>query len=349
MKTIANRYKIKKSIAKGGMGDIVSCKDLHLDRDVVMKTLHDGVDINRLIDEQRALAKLRSKHVVQLYDIVTIPSAGKSYPAIIIEFIDGENLSIGTCSVDEQYFHTIWQIACGLADIHAAGIVHRDIKPSNIRRDKEGIIKILDFGLSRSNEDALTHSVIGTPIFMAPELWKNNAISFNSAIDVYAFSITCLTLLSKTIPPSLTNRPPTQPSWNNFLSYFSNAPIDIIKLLYQSLDSDPSTRPNINEICNALARHILKDRHRATVIMDGKIHTLDCNNRKITLNANIGSLVINYDGLDFKVTSASGSVFINNSNALVGQSVPGCCVLTFGTGNNRRFVTFDISNPEVMP
>jgi len=59
--------------------------------------------------------------------------------------------------------------------------------------------------------------------------------------------------------------------------------------------------------------------------------------------------VIEYDGFEFRVTSAAGTVFLNNTLATAGNIVPGCGVITFGTGQNRRFVTFDLANPEVMP
>jgi hypothetical protein len=105
------------------------------------------------------------------------------------------------------------------------------------------------------------------------------------------------------------------------------------------------------EVQSLLARHLLKDQHRSLVVMTGQTHVLDKSNRKISLDAGtVGSLAIEYDGLDFKVSSASGSVYFNNSSAQVGEVVPGCCVITFGApGANRRFVTFDVSHPEVMP
>jgi hypothetical protein len=99
-----------------------------------------------------------------------------------------------------------------------------------------------------------------------------------------------------------------------------------------------------------LAKYLLKDQHRALVVMNGQAHLLDRNNRKVTLTAGtVGSLAIEYDGLDFKVSNASGAVYFNNTPAQVNGIVPGCCVITFGNGVNRRFVTFDVSHPEVMP
>ncbi|MBV6851279.1 hypothetical protein [Xanthomonas euvesicatoria] len=74
------------------MGEVIFCEDLHLQRKVVLKHLQAGVEARRLLDEQKALSKLRSKHVVQLYDIVNIPGVGGPMPAIVLEFIDGETL-----------------------------------------------------------------------------------------------------------------------------------------------------------------------------------------------------------------------------------------------------------------
>ncbi|MPT40257.1 MAG: serine/threonine protein kinase [Achromobacter sp.] len=330
------------------MSEVQFCEDLHLQRHVVLKRLQPGIEARRLLDEQKALSKVRSKHVVQLYDIVTILEHGTEYPAIVLEFIDGNTLEIGKFLPDLSYLNLIWQIACGLNDIHEHGIIHRDIKPGNIKIDGEGVVKILDFGLSRSNADAKTRSIIGTPLFMAPEQWGHQSITFDSSIDVYAYAITCLALLTNEIPISLTKHPPSQPSWDSFSAPFAGIPKQIIDILYQCL-ATRNDRPAMQDVKNLLARQLLKNRHRATVVLNGTTNTLDCNNRTIALNAKIGNLTIEYDGIDFKVTKVSGAVYINNTAVFVGAVVPGCCVLTFGDSGPRTFVTFDISNPEVMP
>src|SRR5579862_1874206 len=142
---IANRYVPTGNIAAGGMGEIIECTDSHLQRRVIIKRLQAGVEERRLIDEQKALAKLRSKHVVQLFDIINLSDGKKLDKAIVIEFIEGANLDVGSFTVSREYLHVLWQIACGLTDIHQAGVIHRDIKLNNIRRDKEGVVKIIDF------------------------------------------------------------------------------------------------------------------------------------------------------------------------------------------------------------
>lgn len=346
---IANRYKTLDNSDRGGMGEVIFCEDLHLQRQVVLKHLQAGVESRRLLDEQKALSKVRSKHVVQLYDIVNIQGGVAQQPAIVLEFIDGDILQVGSFSANQDYLNLIWQISCGLADIHSHGIIHRDIKPGNIKIDSEGVVKIIDFGLSRNNANAETKSIIGTPIFMAPELWGDHTIAFDSSIDVYAFGVTCLALLTDEPPLSLRNRPPSQPTLADFSAPFTGVPSEITNILFQCLAADRRDRPSMQVIKNLLEKHLLKDRHRATVVLNGVANTLDHKNRRISLNATVGSLTIEYDGLAFNVTQVVGAVYINNTSVNVGAIVPGCCVLTFGNGGVRKFVTFDVSNPEVMP
>ncbi|MBB4725244.1 MULTISPECIES: serine/threonine protein kinase [Xanthomonas] len=331
------------------MGEVIFCEDLHLQRKVVLKHLQAGVEARRLLDEQKALSKLRSKHVVQLYDIVNIPGVGGPMPAIVLEFIDGETLGGASFAVDGNYLKVLWQISCGLSDIHSQGIIHRDIKPGNIKIDGEGVVKILDFGLSRNNADAATRNIIGTPMFMAPELWDDQAIVFDSSIDVYAFGVTSLALITGALPAELRRRPPGPPDWDDFREFFVGMPEEISRILYRCLAVESGNRPSMSDIRVLLGKYLLKDRHRATVVLNGVVNTLDRSNRRITLNATVGNLTVEYDGLNFNVTQVAGDVYINNTPAVTGMIVPGCCVLTFGNGRARKFVTFDVSNPEVMP
>lgn len=348
---IANRYTPTGSTAAGGMGEIIECVDTHLQRPVIIKRLQKGIEERRLLDEQKALAKLRSKHVVQLYDVVQLTDKKNQEIAIVLEFIKGENLQIGSYKPNRNYIHTLWQIASGLRDIHEAGVIHRDIKPSNIRLDKEGVIKIIDFGLARSQDTAETRSIIGTPVFMAPELWGDKTISFDASVDVYAFGATALALLNTSAPRELAQQPPMSISLPALSASLPGLSAPTAALVHRCLDHRPAYRPTMSEVRSILQQQLLENQHRALVVFDGNIHHLNSNNRKISVNAGaVGSLGIEYNGAEFIVISASGAVFLNNTVAKVGNIVPGCCVITFGNqGQSRRFVTFDTSTPEVMP
>ncbi|GAB4358080.1 MAG: serine/threonine-protein kinase [Kiloniellaceae bacterium] len=348
---IADRYEPTGSASTGGMGEVIECIDRHLDRRVVVKRLQTGIEERRLLDEQRALAHLRSKHVVQLFDIVKLRDRGNEEKAIVLEYIEGKNLEPNSYAADHSYLKVLWQIAAGLQEIHDAGVIHRDIKPNNIRLDKEGIVKIIDFGLARSSDNAKTQNIIGTPVFMAPELWKDPTINFTKAIDVYAFAATAVALLNAQIPRALAMRPPGSVQISTLASCLKGLPANIVKTIHQCLDPKPENRPSMREVKESISKNLLQNKHRALVVMGSQSHYLDAKNRKISLKAGtVGSLTIAYDGLDFKVDAASGAVYLNNFAAKTGAQVPGCCVITFGDHSQGRvFVTFDVSNPEVMP
>lgn len=349
---IPDRYVFSGKSIKGGMGEVRVYSDTHLEREVVLKILKNGEDQRRLLDEQKALLQLRSKHVVQLYDIVEIDTDSSPKKALVLEYINGADLEFGIFDVNVRYLTVLWQISCGLAEIHEAGIIHRDIKPANMRLDESGVLKIFDFGLSRNfGADAHTISAIGTPVFMAPELWKKTNVSFDQAVDVYAFAITALCLLKGASAPSELSEFPPKPIASGRLSTslrgLSN---EIIELLESCLRHDPSERPTSAVLESVLKRHLLKGKHRALLVANGKTYELHSNSANANVSIEpLGAIGINYNGLQFIVTSKSGTITVNNKSIEIGYELPACCVITFGASSSRRFITFDVSNPEVLP
>lgn len=346
---LPSRYELSGGSSGGGMGDIYFCSDKHLQREVVLKLLKDGEDERRLLDEQKALIQLRSKHVVQLFDVVTV-NDGHDKTALVLEYIDGKNLAIGGYVPGDVFLKILWQIACGLADIHAAKVIHRDIKPDNIRVDGSGVVKILDFGLARrEGADAKTKSIIGTIGYMAPELWGGATISFDASIDVYAFGVTALALLNAKPPKEIFERPPEPVAAGALSALVGSLPDDIVLMLERCLGYKAADRPTMREVEEVLRQHLLKDKHRALVVMSGKAHHLNAASRRMKLTYGaIGTVEIGYDGFRFSVLAFSGVVSINNKSVTVGTVLPDCCVITFGAAPARTFVTFDVSNPEVM-
>lgn len=348
---LPDRYEATGATSGGGMGDIHECNDTHLNRRVVLKILKDGEESRRLLDEQKALIKIRSKHVVQLFDVISVGNSDKKQTALVLEHIDGHDLTIGSLKADQHYLKTIWQIACGLFEIHQNGIIHRDIKPNNIRIDASGIVKILDFGLARSSGfEAVTRSVIGSPPFMAPEQWGFITVSFDQAVDVYAFGVLALALLYTDLPNELMSRPPTALPKGTLAPLKGTLPDEVVDILERCLCYESKYRPLISEVETALRRHLLKGRHRALIVLGAKTHEINMASPTATVRYKVvNSIGIIYNGVTFNVASIAGTVGVNNRNLKIGDEFPDCCVIAFGQKGDRSFATFDISNPEVMP
>jgi len=348
---IGNRYETNGSSLRGGMSVVLQCKDNVLDRKVAIKILPGGADQRRIRDELAALFKMRSKHVVQVYDVLTIDANDL---AIVQEFIEGDDLfEAAPPTSAAQYFKLIWQIAAGIADIHDVGVIHRDIKPNNIKIDSEGLVKIFDFGLARyEGRDAATMGFVGTPGFAAPELHRKRRVEFTLSVDVYAFGATALYLGLRNLPGNLREQPP-RPSGDD---YFTALPFNIeneLRLMLNAcLDKDSANRPHIHDIRDTLAKYLLQNQHKALVVFQGKASYLDVTNRSVNLRlSSMGEVQIIYDGFAFLIQSVSGDVFLNNRRVTVGDALPGACVIALGSPdqtNRRRYITFDLSHPEIV-
>ncbi|CAG0958073.1 partial Serine/threonine-protein kinase PrkC, partial [Anaerolineales bacterium] len=171
MINLPKRYTPLGDSDSGGFSKVIYCTDNHLDRKVAIKFIQDENEKKLILKELRALLKMRSKHVVQVYDIV---KGENDSLGIVEEFIEGDLLwdSDYPQQSADNYLKTLWQIASGIADIHKAGVIHRDIKPNNMKLDAEGIVKIFDFGLAKQEGlDAKTKGFKGTYGFAAPELF----------------------------------------------------------------------------------------------------------------------------------------------------------------------------------
>jgi serine/threonine-protein kinase len=350
MRDIPARFKPDGRHKGGGMGSVVFCDDSHLDRKVAIKFIIEPRNRRRMLDELRALLKMRSKHVVQVYDIVT---DGDDL-GIVQEYIDGEDLSESDAPQvsGDAYFKTLWQIASGIADIHEIDVIHRDIKPNNMRVDREGIVKIYDFGLAREvGVNAETKGFVGTYAYAAPELYRSEKVRFTKAVDVYAFGVTARFLVDKTMPSELRTIPPKLDGISFFSGLPFRLPTSVRSILQRCLEEDPQARPDMSDVRDELARHLLKDKHQALVVFGDESSFLNSANREVILDLpGIGRLKIEYDGLYFRVVEVSGEVFINNRLAKVGSSLPGSCVVALGAPDrrNRKFITFDLSNPEIV-
>ena len=343
--------------AAGGQGRVIICDDKNLDRKVAVKFLQPGVDEKRILDEVRALQKIRSKHVVQMFD-VTRTSPG-NHMGIVQEFLPGPDLrefAKGKPTV-RQYLLALYQLASGLEDVHAHGLIHRDIKPSNVRYDQEHILKIFDFGLSRPDDgnENVTQGFRGTPGYAAPELYVTGHVTFTPAIDVYAFGATALALAKGKLPSEFFETPPRAEDWTRlgFGTLPFGVPSGVAVILDQCLATAPGRRPTLRQVRECIHGHLVEGQHRALLAhVQGTVVCDSANpNVSITKNSIGAKIEVRYDGFVFSVSSVQGDCYINNAMAAVGDAIPGSCVITLGSPSlktARLFVTIDISQPEVV-
>jgi tetratricopeptide (TPR) repeat protein/predicted Ser/Thr protein kinase len=195
--TRLGRYVLGDLLGSGGMGKVFRARDEALDRDVAIKLIRSGLDVETLQREAFALAHLSHPNVVRVFDLGR--SAADDGVFVVMELVRGMPLQrwlaaeTRPCAAILAMFE---QIARGLAATHDAGIVHGDVKPSNVIVDERGEAKLLDFGLSRIVEGAASTGdggrsditvVGGTPGYMAPEQLEGAAC--DALGDQYAFCV----------------------------------------------------------------------------------------------------------------------------------------------------------------
>jgi len=202
-------YRIESKLGAGGMGVVYKAVDSRLDRSVAIKVLGSSAFSadreKRFVQEAKAASSLNHANIVTIYDIDTQEIDGKPIHYIAMEYVAGETLDhvIGRKGLGVRTaIKYASQIADALAAAHAAGIVHRDLKPSNVIVTPQGVVKILDFGLAKLNDEAqadafaetvhgdaasLTEegTILGTVAYMSPEQADGKRVDARS--DIFSF------------------------------------------------------------------------------------------------------------------------------------------------------------------
>jgi eukaryotic-like serine/threonine-protein kinase len=351
---LPSRYLPTKERMDGGQGYVYVCKDVYLDRKVAIKVMKAKGDATALKHELSALCEIRSRHVAQVYDLVS--SKGGTL-GLIQEFVPGANLEEYAAKnkiSPEEYLKILYQIACGLADIHGHGKVHRDVKPRNLKFDAENIVKILDFGfVSDLSVKDDTTKARGTGGFLGPEFFSTPPVRFSAAADTYAFGATAWSLGSSgELPDSLLEEPPQSVKrMPSFCDLRIALPEEIVAVLDATLHPKPSKRPQMKTIALAIERRLLFGRHRALISEGRKKFDLHKAGTSAKLTSGNDLMSVSYDGLKFAVAEVSGDAYINNIRAVQGSELPKSCVVTLGApsaGPYRTFVAIDTSHPEVV-
>jgi serine/threonine protein kinase len=202
------RYRVRRELGRGGMGAVYLGLDDQLERKVALKVIlpEFGIDPSvreRFLREARAAAKVKSDHVVTIFDV----GVDRDVPFIAMEFLQGATLADyvkkrGRVGV-EQALRVTRETAVGLQAAHDLGLVHRDVKPANLWLEApKGRVKILDFGLARSGKEnaQITQSgmAVGTPAYMSPEQARNQPLDPRS--DLFSLGVVLYQLLTGQLP-----------------------------------------------------------------------------------------------------------------------------------------------------
>ena len=296
--TQVSGYEITRLLGVGGMGEVYLARNLRLQRDVALKVLptsvlQDPERRSRFEREARVLASLSHPNIAAIHGIEDMSGPGGATPVLVLEFVDGQTLAdrIGAGPVPvEDAIPIALQIAEALEAAHERGIIHRDLKPANVQVTRDGVVKVLDFGLakaldadpvgSQADPAQLTDlalalgdrhelgMIMGTAAYMAPEQARGKTVDRRA--DIWAFGALLFEMLSgkrafpgETISDTLAAILATGPEWTLLPQ---GTPPAIRALIERCLERDPRQRlQSIGE-----ARIILSKPARVTPASAGR-------------------------------------------------------------------------------
>jgi eukaryotic-like serine/threonine-protein kinase len=270
---LADKYRVERVLGAGGMGVVVAATHLELGQLVAMKfLLAEGMGspevAARFIREARAAAQIRGEHVARVIDVGRLESGS---PYIVMEYLEGVDLEElvrrQVVSIEEAVDYLI-QACDAMAEAHRLGIIHRDLKPANLFLaqgvDGQGVVKVLDFGISKNSLDTTagsltaTSALVGSPLYMSPEQMRSSR-NVDHRTDIWSLGAVLFELLAR--------RPPYEGETVGELmakvlmdplpslrSFRSDVPVELEAVVARCLSKDPGGRfGNVAELSQALA------------------------------------------------------------------------------------------------
>jgi len=262
---IADRYRLRRVVGRGGMGIVWEAWDERLERRVALKQLHRQTRAStaeaelanrRAMREARLTARLQHPHAVPVFDV--LEQEGQLW--LIMQFVPSITLAAvlqdGGPLQPNEAAQVGAQVASALAAAHGVGIVHRDVKPGNILIAEDGAALISDFGIAHALGDVtLTSSgmIHGTPAYLAPEVARGGEANFAS--DVFS--------LGATLYSAMEGAPPFGTTENSIALLHRVASGQfpppqrcgpLTPLILDMLSADPEIRPSMRAVADNLAR-----------------------------------------------------------------------------------------------
>jgi serine/threonine protein kinase len=276
-------YRVRRLIGEGGIGLVFLAEDTQLSRSVALKVIKPemagapGVQ-SRFVREAQAMAAIKHDHIVTIYQV------GRDNDTLLLamEFLQGLSLQQwlerGRAPSVDLVLRIVREIAAGLAAAHQRGLIHRDIKPANIWLEApSGRVKILDFGMARSERDDMhisqSGTVMGTPTYMAPEQARGATVG--AGADLFSLGCVLYRLCAGRLPfqgasimavltalSSETPRPPRE------LNTEVPPALDtlVMRLLAKRPEERPASAQAVVEDIKTIERELLAERRKAALL-----------------------------------------------------------------------------------
>jgi serine/threonine protein kinase len=260
---LAGRYRIVRLLGRGGMGEVYLAEDTRLSQTVALKFLPpslaaDPLRFEQFHNEVRVARQVSHPNVCRVYDIGE--DAGRLF--LSMEYVEGDDLAkaLSDGPLDEaRAIDVTRQLCAGLAAVHASGVLHRDLKPANVMLDRDGRVRIMDFGLAGIGTEA--GSTSGTPGYMAPEQLSGAAATVQS--DIYALGLVLFEVFTgrrrftaRTLEELKRQHAEGSASPTGWLSTLDSS---VTRAIMACLDVDPMRRPGSALDVSAMTQTVLLD------------------------------------------------------------------------------------------
>ncbi|MEP6569814.1 MAG: protein kinase [Acidobacteriota bacterium] len=263
--TVISHYRVLSRLGAGGMAEVYLAKDTKLDRTVALKILPSDLvssqdRMGRFLQEAKTASALNHPNIITIYEI---GQAGSVF-FIATEFIDGEtlrrHLNQASLTIPET-LEIVIQVASAITAAHDAGVVHRDIKPENLMVRRDGIVKVLDFGLAKLTNawtssvdreaqtltlvETVPGTVLGTTAYMSPEQARGRSV--DERTDIWSIGILLYEMITGRTPfeqetPSdviaaILRAEPAPPS-----NFAPEAPAELDRIVAKALEKNQDER-----------------------------------------------------------------------------------------------------------
>jgi tetratricopeptide (TPR) repeat protein len=236
----AGRYRMVARIGRGGMGDVWRADDVILQTPVALKLITSTANDQaaRILNEVRVARQITHPAVCRVFDV----GNADGVVFFTMQLVEGEDLAALLRRVgrlpSEKVADIARQLCGGLAAAHAQGVLHRDLKPGNVLIDNHGQVRITDFGIAITQGQPISHSLTGTPAYMAPEQ-RAIGSTLSPQTDIYALGLVLYELLVGQHPFKQSGAvPPAPPS-----SVVSSVDPKLERVIMEALSIDPAGRP----------------------------------------------------------------------------------------------------------